>query len=360
MRIRQFLFGFLFCLPFALSAQSALPSVEIIRDSFGVPHIFAETDAGAAFGLGWAHSEDDFPSIFQNLLLSRARLGELLGVEGAKMDFFAHFTGARQRVRERFDQDVSQDYQRVMQGYIDGINAYAAKHPKDVPLKGVIPFTIEDLETAFAITFAAMSGVPMALEATLANKPYRSPISWGSNGFAVSSRASDNGETFLVNDPHWLTDGSLTFYEVHLNSREGWEITGGCYPGTPMPVNAVNRHLGWNLPFNFPDLVDIYRMEMHPTDKFLYRWDGKWERFEAEEVKLRVKTPVGKLAVKKEILHCKYGPALRTEHGVFAFRLYSMDRLGAGEQLYRMGKAQNLGQFQEAVGMQRMPLFNSV
>jgi acyl-homoserine-lactone acylase len=334
--------------------------IEIIRDSFGVPHIFAPTDAEVAYGLAWAHAEDDFPSIFQNLMLARARLGEMLGVEGAKMDFFAHFTGARKVVRERFATDVSPAYQKVMQGYVDGLTAYSKAHPQEVKLRNVLPFTTEDLETAFAITFCAMSGAPYALQAVMAGKPFRSPISWGSNGFAVSPLRSDNGETFLVNDPHWLTDGPLTFYEVHLESQEGWQISGGCYPGTPMPVNAVNRQLGWNLPFNFPDLIDIYRLTVNPEDKYQYWMDGRWEDFEVEKVPLKVKTGVGKLTVKREILWCKYGPAIRTDEGVYAFRLYPMDVLGAGEQLYRMGKARNYGEFQAAMKMQRMPLFNVV
>lgn len=346
-------------------SQSGFPAidpfrVEIIRDSFGVPHIYADTDAEVAYGLAWAHAEDDFPSIFQNLMLSRARLGELLGVEGAKMDFFAHFTGARKVVRERFSRDISPQYARVMQGYVEGLNAFARTHPKEVMLKDVLPFTTEDLETAFAITFCAMSGAPFALQAVLEDKPFRSSISWGSNGFAVGPQRSDNGETFLVNDPHWLTDGPLTFYEVHLESGEGWQITGGCYPGTPMPVNAVNRHLGWNLPFNFPDLIDIYSLTLNPDNKNQYQWEGEWLDFEVERVPLKVKTGVGKLTVKKEILWCKYGPAVRTRQGVFAFRLYPMDILGAGEQLYRMGKARDFKEFEAALQLQRMPLFNIV
>ena len=79
----------LLCAPWAY-AQINPSEIIIIRDSFGVPHIKAPTDAGAAYGLAWANAEDDFATMQELLIAGQGRSGQLLGKEGAKRDFLLH------------------------------------------------------------------------------------------------------------------------------------------------------------------------------------------------------------------------------------------------------------------------------
>src|SRR5687768_17546767 len=65
-------------------------NVTIVRDEWGVPHIYGKTDADAAYGLAWAHSEDDFKTIQEVFLAAKQMLGVVKGKEGAVIDFFAH------------------------------------------------------------------------------------------------------------------------------------------------------------------------------------------------------------------------------------------------------------------------------
>ncbi len=345
---------------FNLSAQLNPENITIVRDSFGVPHIYAPTDAEVAYGLAWAHSEDDFPSIFQLMLIGKHRQGELLGADGAKTDFFAQYLKAEERVDKNYDK-LPASYRKLIEGYAAGVNAYAAAHPKEVKVKGVFPLTGKDLEKTYSIVICALTGAPMAIGAVLEGKNYESAVSVGSNGFAANSKFTADGRTYLVNDPHWLIDGPITFYECHLHSDEGWNISGGVYPGIPMPANALTPNLGWNLPFNFPDLIDIYELEINPENKHQYKFDDKWLDLEVRKIPLKVKMGFLKLKVKKKAYWTVYGPAIETNDGkIMATRFAANQEIGALNQLYEMGKSKNLSEFKQAVKNGKMPLFNIV
>lgn len=358
-KIKPLFFLVLF-LPFSLYAQINPENITIVRDSFGVPHIYAPTDAEVAYGLAWAHCEDDFPSIFQLMTIGKHRQGELLGKEGAKTDFFAQYLKSDERVEANYDK-LPEDYKKLVEGYAAGLSAYAAAHPNEVKLEGIFPLTGKDLEKTYATVICALSGASIALGAVLEGKNYESAVSVGSNGFAVNSKLSADGNTYLVNDPHWLIDGPITFYECHLHSDEGWNISGGVYPGIPMPANAITPNLGWNLPFNFPDLVDVYELEINPENKHQYKYDGKWMDMEVRKIPLKVKMGFLKLKVKKEAYWTVYGPAIKTKEGkIMATRFAANQEIGALNQLYQMGKSANLEQFKNAVKEGKMPLFNII
>lgn len=357
-----------FCFPTVLLFFSALTlhaqinpeNITIVRDSFGVPHIYAPTDAEVAYGLAWAHSEDDFPSIFQLILIGKHRQGELLGKDGAKTDFFAQYLKAEERVDKNYDQ-LPDSYRKLIEGYAAGLNAYAATHPQEVKVKGIFPLTGKDLEKTYSIVICALTGAPMAMGAVLEGKNYESAVSVGSNGFAANSKFTKDGNTYLVNDPHWLIDGPITFYECHLQSEEGWNISGGVYPGIPMPANGLTPNLGWNLPFNFPDLIDVYELEINPENKLQYKFDDKWLDMEVRKIPLKVKMGFLKLKVNKKAYWTVYGPAIETNDGkIMATRFAANQEIGALNQLYEMGRSKSLTEFKKAVKEGKMPLFNIV
>ena len=112
-------------------SQNIDPSkIEIVRDTFGVPHIFAKTDAEVAYGLAWATLEDDTANAQFLLLAAKSQLARYLGVEGAKIDYAAQLMDVVSFVEEHYEKDVPDDYKRVLEGYCQGANAYAKAHPK--------------------------------------------------------------------------------------------------------------------------------------------------------------------------------------------------------------------------------------
>ena len=124
--MKAFLFVVLTASGFISYSQSTDPeAIDIIRDTWGVPHIFSKTDAGVAHGLAWAHAEDDFKTIQQGFLAGRAMLGRYSGKPGATVDYIVHLLQCRELVNRRYDLDVSTPYKALLQGYCNGINAYA-------------------------------------------------------------------------------------------------------------------------------------------------------------------------------------------------------------------------------------------
>ena len=135
------------------SAQINPDRITIARDSFGVPHIFAPTDPETAYGLAWAHAEDDFAALQLVILSGQARLGKVLGKKGAKADYVVNLLGCRQLVDEQWN-TLSTDFIALLKGYVAGLNAYAKAHPGEVKYKKTFPFSEKEYMTAIMFSIA--------------------------------------------------------------------------------------------------------------------------------------------------------------------------------------------------------------
>src|SRR5678816_921854 len=103
--------------------------ITIARDSFGVPHIFAPTDPEVAYGLAWAHAEDDFETIQTLMLTAKGRLGTHLGKKGATVDYVFGLLNTKATVDSQINQ-LDPKFINLLKGYLLGIEAYAKAHPK--------------------------------------------------------------------------------------------------------------------------------------------------------------------------------------------------------------------------------------
>ena len=117
--------------------------VKILRDTYGVPHVFGHTDADAVYGLAYAHSEDDFLTIQQMLLAARGDLATVYGLDSAALDYFVDFLRIWDVVDAEYE-NISPDTRKAVEAYADGLNVYAAGHPDEV-LPGLFPVNGKDL-----------------------------------------------------------------------------------------------------------------------------------------------------------------------------------------------------------------------
>jgi len=360
--MRLKLFSFFFLLYSFCFSQINPNNITIARDSFGVPHIFAPTDAEVAYGLAWAHCEDDFEHIQLMMITEKARMGEVTGKDGAATDYFVQFIKASEMVDRYYDKDLTADYKKTLQAYADGINAYANTHPKEIKLKNIFPVTAKNILTGYQLILTSMIGVPRALQYIIKGKPddYIFNANAGSNGIAMSSRLTGDSSTYLLINPHVPLEGQASWYEAQVCSEQGWNMYGALIPGMMSPAMGCNEHIGWAITFNWPDYVDIYEMEINPKNKNQYKFDGDWYDFEVRKIPLKVKTKLGKIKVKKEALWCIYGPAYRTKKGVYAMRYNTMFNVKAAEQWFNLGKAKEFQPFYSAMQMQGIPLFNFI
>ena len=344
--------------------------VVIRRDSFGVPHIFGQTDADAAYGLGYAHAEDDFLTIQQALVAARGKLGVAYGIDAAPNDYMVQLLRIWDVVDAQYD-SIPPDIQAIMQGYADGLNYYAALHEDELLLPELFPISGQDVAAGFIHRVPLFFGLDGALgdlfaetrQNTVSEKEviHLPPaVKYGSNVIAVGPERSANGETFLAVNSHQPWEGIVAWYEAHMVSGEGWNMVGGLLPGSPTITHGHNEHLGWAFTVNSPDLIDIYVLEMNPDNPDQYLFDGEWHDLEVGEAPITV-TLFGRFrwTVKREVLWSVYGPTVRQDHGVYALRYAGMGEIGHVEQFVRMNKATNLAEWQAAMREGPLPMFNT-
>ena len=338
--------------------------VEIARDEFGVPHIFGKTDADVAYGLAWAHSEDDFETIQKTVLAGKALAGRVFGEQGAGVDFFVHLLETKKIAKEKYEDTFSSEFKKVLEGYAAGINDYALAHPEEVLYQPAFPIHPKEIASAYILSLAQMSGADRAVQAIVNGKVELIPedtLPKGSNAIAIHSSRTDSGETFLAINSHQPLEGPVAWYEAHLHSEEGWNILGGLFPGGAMIFHGANEHLGWAHTVNSPDFLDLYQLEINPEDKSEYRVDGEWLELEERIVWLKVRLwDLITLPVPKKVWKSIYGPTLLTEQGAFAIRLGALERIGAPEQWWKMNKAKNFTEWKAAMASMQLTNFNTV
>ena len=344
---------------FAITATAQINpyNITIARDSFGVPHIFAKTDPEVAYGLAWAHAEDDFNTLQLVVLTGKAMLGTALGKTGAEADYVVHLLRCRELVEEQW-KDLSPDFIELIKGYVQGLNAYAKAHPEEVKYKKAFPFNEKEYLTEVVFSISLFCGVDQALPKILGGTIPTIPgfSSQGSNAFAVHPLHTTSGEAFLAINAHQPLEGPTAFYEAHLQSEQGWNMLGGLFPGACLIFHGTNENLGWAHTVNYIDKIDIYQLQSNPANDDQYQFDGQWFDLEKKKIKLHVKgVPV---AIGKTVYWSKYGATVKTKNGVFALRLPANMDCKLLEEWYRMNKARNFTEFYHALSMTSLPMFN--
>src|SRR5262249_46280780 len=150
-------------------------------------------------------------------------------------------------------------------------------------------------------------------------------------------------------------------YEVQVHSEEGWNMTGGTFPGAPFVLHGHNDHLGWAHTVNSPDLVDVYKLTMRPGGALEYQLDGKWVPLEAGEADIPIDTGFFTFTAHKAVYRSAHGPVMQTDKGFYALRYAGIDRpLRWAEQWFRMDKARDLAEWKAAMALGGIPKFNTV
>ena len=342
--------------------------VEIHRDYWGVPHIYGNTDEDAAFGLAYAHAEDDFETIQDILLVSRGILASVKGMDSAPIDYLVGLLNIWNDVENQID-SLSPKVINICNAYADGINRYIELNPGK--LSGdIYPLTGKDIIAGFAFRTPLMFRLDWHIQELMKEKkPTFSKFAdnttefsmYGSNMFAVSPRRSADGHTRIAINSHQPWEGPVTWYEAHINSNEGWNISGGLFPGSPVILKGHNEHIAWSHTVNSPDLVDIFELTINPDNENQYLLDNSWIDFQVRTLPINIKLlgPIN-WTFNRELFYSKHGPVLKTSHGTYAIRYAGHGLIGQVEQWYKMNKSTNLKEFKEAMKMMQIPMFNTL
>lgn len=328
--------------------------ITIARDSFGVPHIFAETDAEVAYGLAWAQCEDQFRTMQELMAACKGMLGELKGKDGVIADIGIQFMGIAEFVKANYESEVTGEFRNYLEHFVAGVNAYAAAHPDRVLLKKLFPVTGEDVITGYLLGNVEISGAGADLQKIMSGSIKRGVADnfpKGSNAFAISRSKTTDGKTFLAINSHQPLEGWYSWYEAHLMSQEGLNIIGGTFAGGICIFLGANENLGWAHTVNHGDFSDVYKLTVNITED-AYLFDGHWLPLEKRKIKAKVKMAgFLKIPVSRTMYVSKYGPTFKTEDGFYAWRFAAGQTLKMAEQWLKMNKAQNFEEFHDALKM---------
>ncbi|MEP2550504.1 MAG: acylase [Marinomonas sp.] len=382
-------------------------SAEIIRDEFGVPHIYGKRDADVSFGVAIAQSEDDFFTLQDTVAMAKGRYGAIAGEDGAAVDYAYHLLDARGTAQRHYS-TLPADTRALFEAYATGHNQYAREHPEELKIAGLFPVTGEDVAAGFAlrqpffyglgnVIKPLVEGVELRREygpdipgfprdngpdgaagddeaksidgeakAETAHNSLNFPLPWGetgamsgSNAWAVAPNKSGDGVTRLISNAHQPWRGGVAWYELSVESEQGWHFTGANFPGAPFPFIGHNRHLGWTNTVNRPDLIDIYKLEMDDSGT-RYRLDGEWLELEEKSFVLGVKMGPVTLPVPQTVYRSRHGPVIKNDKGAFAIRYAGIDTVEQLDAYYRLNKTKTLAEWQEQVGRMAIPSTNFV
>ena len=228
-----FLIFFLFIFYFGFSQTRMEPAnIDIVRDAFGVPHIFAKTDAEVAYGLAWAEAEDDFKSMQEVILPAKNLMAGVQGKKGAPGDYAFALFRCREITEEKWN-TLTPAFLKLIDGYLQGFNDYAKKHPEEILHKKIFPVTAKEYVASSVFAMTIFNGADQALIRIFNNKEWEAPElnKKGSNSAAIHPTKTTTGEAFLLINAHQPNTGPQSFYEAHLCSEEGLNITGGLLAG---------------------------------------------------------------------------------------------------------------------------------
>ena len=298
--------------------QRHAENTTIIRDDFGVPHIYGKTDADAVFGLLYAQCEDDFNRVEQNYIWAIGRLAEVEGEAALYSDLRARLFMSRDEAISNY-QNSPEWLQRLCVAFADGINYYLHTHPEVRPRlltrfepwmpmyfsEGSIGGDIERISTE-KIQAYYESGMefPEAKEVLLQKKE-RELEPQGSNGIAISGKLTKSGNTMLLINPH------TSFYfrgEVHMVSEEGLNAYGAVTWGQFFVYQGFNEKTGWMHTSTYTDVMDEFKETIIDKDgKLFYVYGEELRPVERSEVTLRYRDA--------DNLKTKTFPTIRTHHG---------------------------------------------
>ena len=354
----------LFCCSITVSYGQINPQdIEIVRDSYGVPHIYGKTDADTAYGLAWVHSEDDFMTIQKAYLAGNQLLSSYLRNDGIIVDFLSQFIESEKTVNELFD-TLSIDFIKILEAYSQGINRYAELNPEKVLVKDLFPVTPRKMLNYSFLQLFISNGADKLVSSIISNNTIDlsnlgiNEDIQGSNTFAFNNSKTKNGETYLAINTHQPLDGPNSWYEVHLNSEEGTNILGATFAGAPCVLTGVNKHLAWTHTVNYPDKADLFKLKMHDSKKNIYLVDNKEYKLEKHKAKLKYRVLGINIGIYKTYYKSIFGPTLKNKSGYYSVRTPSLYNIKALEQWWRMNKATSFNEFYGILNMKSIPGYN--
>ena len=352
--------------------EAQAQSVTIIRDDWGVPHIYGETDADAVFGMIYAQAEDDFNRIEVNFLNSQGRLAEAEGEDEIWRDLRMKLFIDPADMQTQYEASP-QWLKDLMDAWASGLNYYLYTHPE------VEPRVLTRFEPWMALTFSegsiggdiervnlgrleAFYGQPSNAQAALDREPFAATLAMvpsalnepdldeeptGSNGIAIAPANTSAGNALLLINPH------TSFFfreELHMVSEQGLDAYGAVTWGQFFVYQGFNENAGWMHTSSGVDNIDEFLETVVERDGTLYyRYGGEERPVTVRQVTVPYKTDTGMAEREFTVYRTHHGPIVREVDGAWVSVALMEEPMNALIQSYMRTKAQSYDEYIEVM-----------
>ncbi len=342
--------------PAADPPKAAATGAEVLWDRYGVPHIFAPDHPSLFQAYGYAQMEAHAELLVRLYAQARGRGAEYYGAQYLDSDKWVRTNGLPDTAKQ-WAAGQSPDFAPLIQAFARGLNAWADEHKGDLSAeaRAVLPLTVEDVY-AHGLRVIHYDWVvsPRRLEGRLAR--WEDDVH-GSNEWAIAPARSATGKALLMSNSHLQWGDIHTYFEVQLTAP-GVTSYGAVWVGFPVLRQCFTEFVGWTQTTNNPSESDLYGLIEKDGG---YVLDGQVKQFETRTETLKVKQADGTL--KDEALVVRktvHGPVVAERRGMkIAMRVAALDRPKMFEQFWKMGLAKNFAEWEAAMRMQQLPLFNT-
>jgi acyl-homoserine-lactone acylase len=368
--------AFVFPLLLAACSQKALDpeyerlreraqNVTIIRDDFGIPHVYAKTDADTVFGMLYAQSEDDFNRVEQNYIWATGRLAEVEGEEALISDLRARLYMTTDEAIAAYES--APDWLRQLcDAFADGINWYLYTHPDVKPrlltrFEPWMPMFFSEGSIGGDIEQIPLDGIEAFYNGDAAvvadtSRKFKEP--GGSNGFAISGELTESGNAMLLINPH------TSFFfrgEIHVVSEEGLNAYGAVTWGQFFVYQGFNENTGWMHTSTHVDFIDEFVEDVFEDDGTLfYRYGDDVRPVQVSEVTLKYKDGDAMSEKTYPMYHTHHGPVTHMLDGRWVSTKINWDPVNALKQSFIRTKLRDHDEFREMMDIRTNSSNNTV
>ena len=318
----------------------------ILRDEFGVPHVFAPSPEGAAFGSGYAQAEDRLEELLRNYRKAEGTMAEAFGPDWVWHDYRQRLWGHR-RVAERHYPELDRRLRAILEAYQAGIQRFMTEHPEQVPAWApkLAPWQVVALGRYIIWGWPEGEAGGKLIRAGI--KP--DPVAYrGSNEMLLAPSRTAMRAPIAIIDPHLSWYGEFRFYEIRVYGGE-LARSGAAILGVPFPSLGHGRYTSIAMTTGGPDTSDVYEEEV-ANGKYRFR-DG-WRPLEVRRERIPVK--VGEQVKFQEVTieSTHHGPIVAHRGGkAYSIAIPYADEFRLMEEDWRISTARNLDQVKQALAM---------
>ena len=387
---------------------------DIVWTEYGIPHVSADDWGSLGYGYGYANAQENFCVAMKEFVRARGESARYLGARGnLNEDFVYKLYNDDERIERIFIDGAPQRVVDLSTGYAAGLNRYLmetgvenlaegeegcrdAEWVREVDVMDVARLMHKAILRAssgpladFSTAVQAPQGMVLNLESPVETEELFAALdrntvvrgldmptheTMGSNAYAVGEQGAQGSSGLLLGNPHFPWSGNLRWFMSHLSMGDEYDVMGATLAGLPLNTIGFNRDLAWSHTVSTGTRFTFYELELNPDNAFEYLYDGEMREIESRTVSAERLADDGSVEMVEYTFYLShFGPIIdlgtvspllagwpNAVGTLLTYRDANLDNLRGIDQWLKMGQADDLGQFKEALRDLGIPWVNTI